>query len=592
MQNNHRRLEPESLHSAKIQSLAALGNWSLDLASGKLSLSAEAARIYGLPAGAIYRDAFTLEQINARIDAADRTQVEASWRDALGGAPHDMEFRLTRPDGAPVWVWQKASLEFDSCGCPVRAIGVVQDITRRRNRHDEMMSAADHDPLTGLPRRSLLCEFLAMAIPLAQRNQSMLAMLFIDLDRFKQVNDELGHDAGDDLLRQVAQRMKDCLRASDMVARQGGDEFIVVLQNIGHESEAGLVALSLVEQLTQPFTIAGLRVNVGASVGIALLPGDSDDVETLFRNADLAMYQSKAAGRQTLTFFDPAMQRELLTRRALESDLHRALEEQELVLHYQPIVQLPNQRVAGVEALIRWNHPEHGLIGPEVFLKTAEDSGLIKPIGRWVINEVCRQMGAWTREEGPLAVSINISSRQIPNGIAFDWLRDTLSRFNIRPGSLSFEITESILIKNDHGVLQWLKDLEKLQIGIVLDDFGSGYASLASLWQHNIHQIKIDKSLVAGMRSDIRKRALVKSIVATGKTMGILVSAEGVEDAEALTSLQMIGCAFAQGLHLAPPMPAEEAARFGPPLKDGHVPRPDNRCSKPASHHHSPEGIS
>ena len=563
MQHKEGRSLSEVSHNARAQSLAGLGSWALDFASGKLRLSAEAARIYGLPAGETPQASLTLDQINARIDAADRPRVEASWREALAGMLHDVEFRLPQPGGTTLWVWQKASLEFDGRNRPIRATGIVQDITHHRQAQAAILNAAHHDQLTGLPNRSLLSEFLAMTIPLARRSESMLAVLFIDLDRFKQVNDELGHGAGDELLRQVSKRMKSSLRASDMVARQGGDEFVVVLQNLAHESEAGLVALTLIEELTRPFDLAGLQANIGASIGVAVFPGDSDDIETLFRHADLAMYQAKASGRQTLTFFDPVMQRETVAKRALESDLEQALENRELVLHYQPILDLPHQRIAGVEALIRWNHPEHGLIGPEVFLQAAEDSGLIKPIGCWIITEVCRQLNAWLQEGRKLTVSINISSRQIPNGIPIDWLRDTLARFNVRPGSLSFEITETALIKDVPAVSQWLKDLDQLQISIALDGFGSGLASLASLRRHKIHQIKIDKSLVLGMSDDARAHALVKSIVDIGQNMGLAVTAEGVEDADTLAALQSIGCGFAQGLHLAPPMASEKLLNFG-----------------------------
>lgn len=550
-------------HNARAQSLAGLGSWVLDFASGQVRLSAEAARIYGLSASEFPPASFTLEQVNARIDADDRHRVEASWSGALEGKPHDIEFRLPQPGGTSLWAWQKASVEFDGSGQPVRAIGIVQDITCRRQAQAEMMSAAHHDPLTGLPNRSLLSEFLAMAIPLARRSKTMLAVLFVDLDRFKQVNDELGHGAGDELLRQASKRMKASLRASDMVARQGGDEFIVVLQNLAHESEAGLVALTLIEELTRPFDLAGLQATIGASIGIALFPGDAEDTEILLRHADLALYQAKGAGRQTLSYFDPVMQRENKARRALESDLQQALENHEFVLHYQPLLDLPHQRLAGAEALIRWNHPEHGLIGPEIFLQSAEDSGLIRPIGCWVITEACRQMNAWRQEGRKIVVSINISSRQIPNGIPIDWLRDTLARFNVLPGSLRFEVVEDALIRDVPAVSQWLEEVDRLQIGIALDDFGSGLGSLASLRRHTLHQIKMDKSLVRGMGDDARTHALVKSIIDTGQTMGLAVTAEGVEDGDTLRALQALGCRSAQGLHLAPPMPPEKLLNFG-----------------------------
>jgi EAL domain-containing protein (putative c-di-GMP-specific phosphodiesterase class I) len=257
------------------------------------------------------------------------------------------------------------------------------------------------------------------------------------------------------------------------------------------------------------------------------------------------------------------MQRDFVVTRALESDLQQALEDGQLVLHYQPILRLPRRSLAGVEALIRWNHPEHGLIGPEVFLPAAEESGLMQQIGRWVITEACRQSAVWTREGRSMAVSVNISGRQIPEGFPVDWLRETLTRFSIDPGALTFDIKEKVLLQESPALRRWLMAVDEMQIRLALDDFGSGYAAISRLRHSGIHQIKIDSSLVSAMQGDLRARSLVKSIIDTGRNMGLQVTAEGVENAATLAALQAMECESAQGFHLAPPMPAGQLPSYG-----------------------------
>jgi diguanylate cyclase (GGDEF)-like protein len=428
---------------------------------------------------------------------------------------------------------------------------------------DSPGSPANRDPLTGLPTCGLLAELLTMAIPLARSRSAELAVLSIELDGFDQVCRTLGQKAADELLRQAAGRLQACLREQDIVARRDGGGFIAVLQGIAHEAEAGHVAQKLIEALSHPLDLAGLAANAGADIGLAIFPGDGTDAVTLLRNAEFAMHQARAAGRPGPGFFDPAMHHDFLASRALESDLQRALENREFVLHYQPVLRLPRQSLAGVEALIRWNHPEHGLIGPEVFLPAAEESGLMQKIGRWVITEACRQAAVWTREGRKKAVSVNISGRQIPEGIPVDWLRETLVRFSIDPGALTFDITEKALLQESPALRQWLTAVDEMQIRLALDDFGSGYAAISRLRHSGIHQIKIDSSLVSAMQGDLHARSLVKSIIDTGRNMGLQVTAEGVENAATLAALQAMGCASAQGFHLAPPMPAGQLPAYG-----------------------------
>lgn len=421
----------------------------------------------------------------------------------------------------------------------------------------------NRDPVTGLPTCGLLAELLAMAIPLARSRSVELAVLSIELDGLDQVCRTLGHDAADELLRQAAGRLRAGLREPDMLARQDAGGFIVVLQDLAQDAAAGRVALNLIEALSRPFNLSGLTANAKATVGLAIFPGDGDDAGTLLRHAELARHQSGLAGGWVPGFFDPALQRDFVAMRALESDLQQALENGQLVLHYQPILRLPRLGLAGVEALIRWNHPEHGLIGPEVFLPAAEESGLMRQIGRWVIAEACRQAAVWARQGRSIAVSVNISGQQIPAGIPADWLRTTLARFSIDPGALTFDITERVLLQESPDLRRWLTAVDEMQIRLALDDFGSGYASLSRLRHSSIHQIKIDGSLVSAMHGDLRARSLVKSIIDTGRNMGLQVTAEGVENAETLAALQALGCASAQGFHLAPPLPAGRLPAFG-----------------------------
>lgn len=414
-------------------------------------------------------------------------------------------------------------------------------------------SPAIRDQVTGLPTFGLLAELLTMAIPLARSRSVGLAVLSIELDGFDQVWRTLGHEAADELLRQAAGRLRAGLREPDILARQADGGFVVVLQDLAHDAAAGRVALSLIEALSRPFDLSGLAANARAAIGLAIFPGDGEDAGTLLRNAELARHQSSLAGMRLPGFFDLAMQGDFLAKRSLEADLQRALNHGELVVHYQPILRLPHHSLAGVEALIRWNHPEHGLIGPEVFLPTAEDSGLIEPIGRWVIVEACRQIGDWRMQGLDVPVSVNVSAGQLPDGIPPEWLRDTMERFGVLPRNLSFDFAGHLPVAGEPARGQWLEAMERMQIRIGLDDFGAGNASLAELKEFNIRQIKIGRMLVQAVRSDSQTRALLKSMVDIGRNMMIRVTATGVEDNNILATLHSLGCDYFQGFHLACP---------------------------------------
>jgi diguanylate cyclase (GGDEF)-like protein len=545
--------EPLICISAKHQTLARIGCWSFEAEHQALSLSPMACTLMGLEAVSAQGAHLARKALNARVHPLDRVRVERNWREALQSGSFDMEYRLEGPEDA--WIWERADFTLDSDGRLLEGVGILQDVSLHRQGISSSLARASHDVLTGLPNRALLAEHLDLVLPLARRNEAMVAVLFIDLDRFKQVNDVFGHAMGDELLRQVSSRMTDCLRESDMVARQGGDEFIVVLQEIGHESDAGLVALKLLEALTRPFDLQGIEAHIGGSIGISLFPADGQDAETLFQNADLAMYQAKTAGRETLRFFEPAMREDAVRRHDLEVELRHALANQEFILEYQPIYDMVSNLPSSVEALIRWQHPSHGRIGPDAFIPAAEENGLIRDIGQWVVLEVCRQMHAWQGEGIDLRVSLNVSSRQIPDGLPLDWLREQLVAHAIEPQRLVFEITEGVLLKDTPASQRWIDGVTKLGIRLALDDFGTGYASLGFLRQFRMDQLKIDRSFVMAMPGQL---GLVKSIIDIGNNLGLEVTAEGVEDAECLTMLAELGCHSAQGFHLARPMPAIE----------------------------------
>ena len=429
----------------------------------------------------------------------------------------------------------------------------------------EAMHQAFHDSLTGLASRSLFMDRVEHALALAAREQASVAVLFIDLDRFKMVNDTLGHEAGDLLLVEVGVRLRACLRTGDTAARLGGDEFAVLLQDGATTAAAAAVAERIIGAIGAAYVINGKEAFVDASIGIAVsTPSDSDPTD-LMRNADVAMYRAKRDGTGQHVTFEPGMHAALVERVELEADLRRAVDRGEFTVHYQPVVALTDGRICGFEALVRWEHPERGLVSPMEFIPLAEETGLILPIGRWVLLEACQQVSRWqtgrTSSDG-LTLSVNLSARQVQQpGLPVD-VADALAESGLRPESLVLEITESMLLYDQKGTAARLDELKRLGVRLAIDDFGTGYSSLSYLRRYPIDVLKIDKSFIDGVSAGTEAAEFARAIVKLGQSLHLDVVAEGVEVVEQLTELRDVGCEFGQGYLFAPPLRREDIERL------------------------------
>ncbi|HLL65857.1 MAG TPA: EAL domain-containing protein [Micromonosporaceae bacterium] len=431
-------------------------------------------------------------------------------------------------------------------------------------RTHEAMRQAFHDPLTGLASRRLFADRLDHALAAAARSGTRVAVLFVDLDRFKIVNDSLGHAAGDGLLVGVADRVRSCLGEYDMAARLGGDEFAVILADLPNEEPAIQVAKQIIESVREPFRIDGKEAFVEASVGIALDTAGVRCGEDLLSNADLAMYQAKRNGKGRFEVFQPGLRAAFLSRLDLEGDLRHAVERNELVLHYQPIYDLRSGAAIGVEALLRWNHPERGLLPPHEFIPLAEESGLILPIGEWALTNGCRQVGRWNtaRPQLPLTLSVNLSVRQLQQVDLPQIVARALAETGFAADWLVLELTESLLLQGTELILSRLQQLKALQVRLAIDDFGTGYSSLAYLRNLPIDIIKIDKSFVADMTNGPAASALARAVVQLGRTLGLVTLAEGIEAADQFEALRDTGCEMGQGYYFARPQSAAATERL------------------------------
>ncbi len=519
------------------------------------------------------------------------------------GKSIDLERRMRRRDGSLFWV-RIQGRPIDPLD-PVAAgtIWIIEDITERRNaverlRHlneelerrvrqrTEELAAANaklklevevrlhaeerarhlalHDSLTGLPNRRLLEDRLVQLLAQAQREEWSVAIIFIDLDRFKAINDSLGHAAGDEVLREMAKRLKDTLRNSDTVARLGGDEFVLLVSRIQSPAAVPAIATKLMAQLNLPCVAGGQTLNMTASIGISLFPGDGDDAQKLLSYADAAMYNAKSAGRSGYQLYNSSMSDAVYTRLKLESDLHQALERGELELHYQSRIDLATRAVCGYEGLLRWNHPQNGLLSPAAFIPIAENNGLIVPIGAWVIGEACRLIMRW-RSAGRVAlpVAVNLSARQFFDGALPHLVADILTETGVPPELLELEITETTLMENTDATLSQLAELKRLGVKISIDDFGSGFSSLAYLKHFRVDYLKIDQSFVRDISTDPDDAAIVLAIIGLAKTLQFRVIAEGVETREQFEFLAACQCDEAQGFYFGQSCAAEE---IEPPL--------------------------
>jgi diguanylate cyclase (GGDEF)-like protein/PAS domain S-box-containing protein len=464
--------------------------------------------------------------------------------------------------------WLTISAVRDGQGRSVNYIEIFSDITERKEREERVRHLAHHDALTDLPNRALLNDRIAQAVSLAERNRTRVAVMFLDLDRFKTVNDSLGHSVGDKLLREVSSRLKSCMRASDTVSRLGGDEFVILMPNVTDSEDVAVTAGKVLDAVARPYNIDGHELVSTPSVGISVYPADGADVDTLLRNADAAMYHAKETGRNNYQFFTQDMNARALERLSLDRSLRRALERDELRLHYQPQYGIADGRIVGLEALIRWQHPEQGLVPPLVFIKFAEESGLILQIGDWVLREACRQNRAW-QDAGlpPLPVSVNISALQFHQPDFVHSVARALAGSGLEARYLQLEVTESIIMHDAERVTESLERLKDMGLELAIDDFGTGYSSLSYLKRFPIDRLKIDRSFVQDVTADTDDEAIIGAIIALTRKLGLRTIAEGVETREQLKFLRDQGCDEVQGFllsrPLAPPDCAASLAREG-----------------------------
>jgi diguanylate cyclase (GGDEF)-like protein/PAS domain S-box-containing protein len=436
----------------------------------------------------------------------------------------------------------------------------ARDVSMRKANEETIYRQANFDFLTNLPNRMLFSDRLSSDISRCKREGTQLALMFIDLDGFKKINDTLGHDAGDELIRTAGKRLRDSVREVDTVARLGGDEFTIILPGIKSALDSEIVAKKILSNLGEPYQICGVEVVVSGSIGITVFPVDAADKESLIRNADTAMYKAKEAGRNTFHFFTPEMNDEALRKLQVESELRSALENEEFELYYQPIVDAKSERIVGAEALIRWMHPERGFMPPDEFISIAEETGLIIPLGEWVINEACRQLGEW-RKQGyeELYVAVNISPRQIQEGILENAIMNALATHGIDNQSVVFEITENIFVDvHKERVIANMSDHASAPIRLCLDDFGMGYSSLGALRRFSVEILKIDRSFIRELDESSEDFALVNAIIAMAQALNIKVVTEGVETAQQLNLVRSMGAELIQGYYFSKPIPAAD----------------------------------
>jgi diguanylate cyclase (GGDEF)-like protein/PAS domain S-box-containing protein len=496
------------------------------------------------------------KDISAVIVAEYRDNVQLMHRRVIAGETVNFDFELIGLKGTRRWMSCVAAPLPGEGGEVIGQLAIARDITERKLTADRIEHLATRDALTDLPNRALLNDRLQQVLATAHRDGKSLAVMFIDLDRFKNINDSLGHHAGDVLLRETAMRLTVCLRENDTVARQGGDEFIVLLPESDGPA-AALVARKILDTITQPVHFDGHELVVQASIGIAIYPENGEEASTLLRNADAAMYYAKAMGRNNYQFFMVQMNETLQLRLLMESTLRRALASNELRLHYQPQITIATGEIAGYEALVRWAHPERGLIAPPEFIHLAEESGLIIALGEWVLREGCRQAAQWQRDGKRLRLAINVSAKQFLNKDFADKVSRILADSGCDPHLLELEITEDTFVKQNAAVLEVMQVLKPLGISLSIDDFGSSYSSLIYLKRLSIRKLKIDPSFIRGL-DDADDAAIVRATINLARSLSLEVVAEGIETPAQLNFLRAAGCDLGQGYHIGHPQPVAE----------------------------------
>jgi diguanylate cyclase (GGDEF)-like protein/PAS domain S-box-containing protein len=519
-----------------------------------------AQHLAGRPIHQVFR---ILDATGYEVTLLDQFTIPGANPNANPDAHPSGNSTLIRHDGTEIPVEYCISTIQDRSGGATGSVIVFRDVTLTRAIAQQITHTAQHDFLTGLPNRILLSDRITQAIALAPRHLKKVAVLFLDLDGFKHINDSLGHPIGDKLLKSVAHRLEECVRGSDTVSRQGGDEFVVLLSETAQAEDAALTAKRMLQAVAQAHSIDHHELHVTTSIGVSIYPDDGLDAETLIKNADTAMYQAKENGRQSYRFFEPAMNHRAVERQSIEESLRRALEREEFSLHYQPKINLITGSITSAEALLRWTHPIRGDIPPAQFISVAEDCGLIAPIGQWVLREACRQAQAWVNAGLPLmTMAVNISAMEFQNEGFLDSVFATLGHTGFNPKSLELELTESVLMKSATATEATLDTLSGEGIRLAIDDFGTGYSSLSYLTKFPIDTLKIDQSFVRQITSIPAETTIVTAVIGMARSLNLRVVAEGVETREELQFLQTHLCDEAQGYYFSRAVPPQQFAEL------------------------------
>lgn len=533
---------------------------SLDLTGKVTYLNRAARRMTGRPGvqavGMDFKEAFRFVDGRTRKPLLNPIEAARHLRSGPGWAQDSM---LVRADGAELPIEDSTSPIHDRAGNLSGAVVVFSDLSESRAMTRRLSYLARHDYLTDLANRMLLNERLNQCITLASRHARRLAILFLDLDHFKHINDSLGHSVGDELLKEVARRLTRCVRQSDTVSRQGGDEFVVLLSEIDAAQDAATAAENIRRAIAEPYRIGGHALHLAASIGISLFPDDGRDGETLFKRADTAMYHAKASGRNNSQFFEAEMNVRATLRQSIEGALNHAIARQEFELYYQPTVNLQTRAVTGAEALIRWHHPERGLVAPGLFMQIAEESGLIEPIGNWVLRAACRQARAWLDAKLPFQkMAVNVSAVEFNNEAFLSNVCAILEETGLEARFLEIELTETAVMRNVAATSRVLEALSRLGVRFAMDDFGTGYSSLTYLMRFPIDTLKIDRSFVQDIVANEDAATIVGAVINLGHSLDLHVVAEGVETAAQLDFLQARGCGGGQGFYFGSPARADE----------------------------------